>query len=179
MTDKKTKLSDIVAKSISTSIVQKLASQWLIWIHNNKADWKLESYGKLMSLSTVQDFWQFINNFNKLNYMNYQFFIMRQHITPLWEDTENKHGGAITIRWNISEKDLLNLWEDVCILTINETICSHNTIVNGISFNLKENLVVIKIWLKNNDMNAVKKLNSLITEKYKLRPVYIPNRPDY
>lgn len=144
-------------------------SEWNIWIHKNSSnDWTLNGYNKIMTIKTIADLWNFINNFNKLNYMNYQFLIMRNQITPIWEDPENAHGGAATLIIRISDKNLLNIWEDICLLTINEQICTDMSDVNGISFNLKDDLTVIKVWNKNMDNDISKKIPKCLINKYKL-----------
>jgi hypothetical protein len=153
---------------------------WNIWIHKNSSkDWSLESYDNIMTINNVIDFWNFINNFNKLNYMDYQFFIMNNNIKPTWEDPENRNAGAASIRLKLSDKNLLKVWEDICLYVFCDQICTEITTINGISFNLKNDLVVIKIWNDTINNDISKKINRQIISKYKLNNIiYIKHRPN-
>jgi len=157
----------------------KFNASWNIWIHKNSSkDWSLNGYNKIFEITNIADFWNFMNNFNKLNYMDYQFFIMRGNITPIWEDPENATGGAASIRLKVSDKNLLDVWTDLCLYTINEQVCQTDDPINGISFNLKNDLTVIKIWNKNGS-DISKKISKNLINKYKLYSVvYIKNRPE-
>lgn len=156
----------------------KFSSKWNIWIHlNTSNDWTLASYHKIALIETISDFWNFMNSFNKINYMNYQFFMMRENITPIWEDEANKNGGAASIIIKISDPNLLKIWEDICVLTINEQIYNNKSEINGVSFNLKNDLTVIKIWNKNMNDDISKKLPDCFVKKYKLYSIsYRKNR---
>lgn len=114
-----------------------------------------------MTIINVADFWKFSNNFHQINYMDYQFFLMKNDILPIWEAPENRNGGAISVRVSVSNPNLLNIWEDACLLTINGQICvNSNDIndINGLSFNLKNNLTVIKIWNGHGNNDISKKI---------------------
>lgn len=142
---------------------------WTIWIHDNSSkDWTTSGYNKLMKIETLCDFWEFINNFNNFNYMGYQFCIMKENIMPFWEDPCNCNGGAATIRISTSNPKLLNIWEELCVLIISESFCNIPDEINGISFNLKWNMVVIKIWNKNSKVNICKFIPDEFIEKNKL-----------
>jgi hypothetical protein len=152
----------------------KFPNTWNIWIHpNSSKDWQLSSYIKLMTIYDVSNMWQFINNFKHLDYMNNQFFIMRNDITPRMEDPANIRGGSAVIRISVHSRDLLLIWSDVCVLTFNNEICRNPDSVNGISFNLKQNMTVIKIWNNNVNDDISKKISPLLFINRKLCPQYI------
>jgi hypothetical protein len=180
-----------------------LKNYWTVWIHKNSStDWSLGGYNKVMIIKSIADFWKFINNFNKLMYADYQFFIMRNDITPTWEDPSNKFGGAASIKLSVTDSCLLTIWERICLQMICEKLyfgAAPSTDVNGASFNLKDTTTVIKIWNNDNRNDIVKKLsivgvNSIpepgnfrtvgrprcdqgTNSKYKI--IYIKNRPDH
>ena len=173
-----------------------IGETWTIWIHDNMStDWSLESYSRVMSFNTMDKFWQYVNNFNKLNYVDYQFFIMRNTITPTWEDPSNKNGGAASFKLSVTDPCLLSLWENLCMQLVCESIYFGSTPskdINGISFNLKDTTTVIKIWNANSQVDVIKKIaiigiNSILNDakllcrtahnqKYKI--FYIRNRPN-
>lgn len=152
---------------------------WYVWIHKNSSkNWTLSGYDRIMKISNITDFWNFINNFNKINYMDYQIFIMKENITPIWESPENENGGAASLRLKLSDKNLLRIWEDMCLYTLNDQICTLPMQVNGISFNLKNDLTVIKVWNKDRTIDISKKISRTLMCKYKSYSfVYIKNRP--
>lgn len=170
-------------KDINASDALKMPfnTHWSVWIHKNTSkDWSLNSYSKIMTIYNVGDFWSFMNSFNKINYMDFQFFVMRGDIIPIWEEIENRNGGAASIRLKLSDKNLLPVWEDICLHTLNENICDASIEINGVSFNLKNDLTVIKIWNKDGNCDISKKITRNITGKYRLNSiVYIKNRPEY
>lgn len=204
--DSETKLcsdspADVVKHENGSDLI--LKNYWTVWIHKNSStDWSLKCYNKVMLIKSIADFWKFINNFNKLMYADYQFFIMRNDITPTWEDPSNKFGGAASIKLSVTDSCLLSIWERICLQMICEKLyfgTSLSTDVNGASFNLKDTTTVIKIWNNDNKNDIVKKLSivginltqetgnfrtvgksrcDLITNpKYKI--IYIKNRPDH
>lgn len=204
--DSETKLccdspTNIVKQENGSDLI--LKNYWTVWIHKNSStDWSLKSYNKVMLIKSIADFWKFINNFNKLMYTDYQFFIMRNDITPTWEDPSNKFGGAASIKLSVTDSCLLTIWERICLQMICEKLyfgTSPSIDVNGASFNLKDTTTVIKIWNNDNRNDIVKKLsivgvNSMpepgnfrtvgrprgdpvINPKYKI--IYIKNRPDH
>lgn len=143
---------------------------WNVWTHSNSSnDWTLNGYNNIMTITNVAELWKFLNSFNKINYMEYQIFVMRGDIKPVWEDPENLNGGAATIKLKLSEhmenNNILNIWEYVCVLTLNQQICEYFDDVNGISFNLKKDLTVIKIWNKDYSNDFINSLsNDLLTK---------------
>jgi len=179
--------SNIISPPIEKPIIgngsdMELNSSWGVWIHKNSSqDWSMTGYENIMTIKTVSDFWSFINNFNKLNYADYQFFIMRDTITPTWEDLKNKFGGAASIKLNVTDPCLLSLWEKICLQMVCEKLYRGNTLstdINGASFNLKDTTTIIKIWNNDSHNDLIKKLSvESLNNKYKI--IYIKNRPDH
>lgn len=154
----------------------KFPSNWSVWIHNNASTkWDLGDYTRLLIITNVSELWKFLNNFNKLDYMNFQFFVMRGDITPRWEDPKNCDGGCASVRLQVTNKNLLSVWNDLCMFTVNEEICTTPDDITGVSFNLKENLTVLKIWNSNHKNDISKKLIHSLLDKYNLKPIYIYN----
>ena len=153
-------------------------SSWHVWVHDNtNGDWSLGSYDKIAKIANIRDFWSFANNFDKFDYMKYQFFIMRDGINPTWEDKKNIYGGSAAFRLAPSNDKLLSIWEDICLLTVNEQIHPDPHIITGVSFNLKPSLALIKIWNDNSEHDFRFQISPRIINNYKLKPVYIKHRP--
>lgn len=172
---------DKTTKILPDGHTVQLSSNWNVWIHPCASDnWTLSGYYKIMTIKTISDFWEFTNNFKKLNYADYQFFIMRNDIAPTWEDPANKNGGASSLKFNMNDSNLLLQWEKICAMTICEHLYKGNALsvdVTGISFNMKSDTAVVKIWNNNNMIDTSKKIAMDVIGN-KTRIIYIRNRPD-
>lgn len=146
---------------------------WKVWYHHTKNNWKLSGYRKIYNISNIKNFWELYNNWNKLGgILSKQFFVMKNNITPLWEDKMNINGGCWSLKININLAD--KLWEYLSILLVGENIYDNDNI-NGLSICVKKNnICVIKIWIKDNN-NNIKLLNKDIFEKYQPEILFIIN----
>lgn len=146
---------------------------WNVWYHHMKDNWKLSGYRKIYNISNIKNFWELYNNWNRLGgILSKQFFVMKNNITPLWEDKMNINGGCWSLKININLAE--KLWEYLSILLVGENIYDNNNI-NGLSICVKKNnICVIKIWIKDNN-NNIKLLNKDIFEKYQPEILFIIN----
>lgn len=146
---------------------------WNVWYHHMKDNWKLSGYRKIYNISNIKNFWELYNNWNKIGgILSKQFFVMKNNITPLWEDKMNINGGCWSLKININLAD--KLWEYLSILLVGENIYDNDNI-NGLSICVKKNnICVIKIWIKDNN-NNIKLLNKDIFEKYQPEILFIIN----
>lgn len=79
------------------------------------------------------------------------FFIMREHILPLWEDESNKNGGCFS--YKIYRQNLEDKFFEITSLLLGENLGINNEIsknINGISICPKKNYYIIRIWIKDN-----------------------------
>ena len=146
---------------------------WNVWYHHTKDNWKLSGYRKIYNISNIKNFWELYNNWNRLGgILSKQFFVMKNNITPLWEDKMNINGGCWSLKININLAE--KLWEYLSILLVGENIYDNDNI-NGLSICVKKNnICVIKIWVKDNN-NNIKLLNKDIFEKYQPEILFIIN----
>lgn len=121
-----------------------LNTKYVLWYHNsNNQDWSIESYKKILTLESLEDYCIMLNKL-KEKLINYEmFFLMKEGIFPTWEDPKNINGGCISIK--IPLKDSYNMWE---ILLNNMILDKLNGKVNGISITPKRNFNIIKIWIE-------------------------------
>lgn len=121
---------------------------WDIWYHHTLNDWNISGYRKILTLTNIKNFWSFYNNIDCIGGItNVNMFMMRQNITPIWEDVRNRNGGSWSILVPIAEA--YNVWEKLACHLVGETLTNDNYLITGISINQKNNIAVIKIW--NND----------------------------
>lgn len=126
-----------------------LNDSWTLYFHDPyDEDWSAYSYKRLGIMMSIQEFWEGMHAIGN-GIVSGAFFIMRQDIIPQWEDPNNVDGGTISIK--ILKKEVLGLWEEMCALTLGESLMIDNLkfeLVNGISISPKKHFCVIKIWLK-------------------------------
>ena len=159
----------------------KLKYNWNIWYHHEKDNWKLSGYKQLYNIDNANSFWKFYNNWDKVGGVtNKHFFLMREDVTPIWEDKNNINGGCWSFK--IQEDQADDLWEDLSVyLVCNELCPSIEDEIMGLSICLKKNNnTVIKIWNKNSKNNSLKlyELKRLLNHK-KYRKIRIFLHPTF
>lgn len=157
----------------------KLNNEMTLWYHHDKDNWAVTGYKKIFKLILVSDFWCIYNNWDKLGGITSKhFFIMKDNITPLWEDINNVSGGCWSFK--ITEDLAEELFEDLSTYLVCNELCptiSHEIV--GLSLCLKKNNnVVIKIWNKNSKNNSLKLINENIIKKWGMDIIYIAHMPD-
>lgn len=155
-----------------------LANKWNLWYHHEKDNWKLSGYKNIYEINTYTDFWKLYNNWNKINGINSKhYFLMKENITPLWEDPINLNGGCWSFKINEDQSE--NLWTELSVYALcNQLIVDSNDMV-GLSICLKKNSnVVIKIWNKNSKKNSLNLINKDIIKKWGIDIIYIAHIPE-
>ena len=124
---------------------------WCLYFHDPyDMNWENSSYKFITTISSIDDFIQVFKSFNDL-WSRGMFFIMREHITPRWEDDDNKNGGCFS--YKINKDELIDKLFDIISLVLGESLgindlISHN--INGISISPKKNYHIVRIWIKSN-----------------------------
>lgn len=140
----------------------KLNTVWKMWAHeNSNPDWSLDSYNLIYSISSVGEMWRLLNNFSNLDKSVRQYYIMRDGITPIWEDNNNKQGAICSIMVDNINKSTSQSGGDlgvgtfgaILILVLNESFVKNNTIINGLCYSIKSRSVLIKLWIKDGEAN--------------------------
>jgi|TARA_Y100000389_G_C17467170_1_gene526696 hypothetical protein len=126
-----------------------LENNWTLWFHNiNNNDWSLNGYNKVYSFNDIETFivlFQKINNFSAG-----MFFLMKEDIEPLWENTHNKLGGYWSFK--VLKKNINKIWYNFSSQVIGNNClnnCEQHKLINGISLSPKINNCIIKIWFSN------------------------------
>ena len=171
--------------------------------HNEDKNWDLNSYLNICTLTNWRDVTKLFNTMNldcgPNKITDFDIFIMKNDISPLWEDEENRHGSICSIKIDslVDGYDMLKyLFYHVC----NNTLMHFNhqfwNNINGVSFspkkmdsiNTKDNFdelycVIIKIWYKTNytQMGSIEKYFnddvSALIKKYSIKVKAI--KPEY
>ena len=132
---------------------KKLNNYWTVWVHSNtNEDWKLSGYQKIYTINSWGGFWRFFNNIQSFD-QNYHIFVMREEISPIWEDHNNKQGGICSLKLDSTQKGYktdisIELLTIICLLALNETLITDGKNINGIEFSVKKRSSHVKIWTK-------------------------------
>ncbi len=181
----------------------KLNSYWTVWIHrSDNSDWTLKSYQKRYIINSIGSFWRFFNNFQFYDCYKNQLFIMREEISPIWEDVNNKFGGICSIKVDSTQRGFktdisTEIFISICMLIVNETFIMNSEDINGISYSVKKRGILIKIWTKTHhkdekfidelpkslfnkfNQELQKQLSSILGEGYKMSIQYKQIKPEY
>ena len=73
---------------------KKFNSEWNLWYHHELNNWRVDGYRKIFHVKNIKEFWDLHNNIDCLGGItNQHFFLMRDNILPIWEDSANRNGG--------------------------------------------------------------------------------------
>jgi len=127
---------------------------WTLYFHDpGNADWTESSYKFIHNISTAQDWVQLDMSFSSL-WNKGMFFLMREHIRPMWEDEHNKSGGCLSFKVNKPEAALY--WFHLGCKTIGESLCKRHDWsdrVCGVSISPKRNYCILRIWISSPSAN--------------------------
>ena len=152
----------------------KLKDSWNLWYHHILNDWTLSGYKKIYTINTIKDFWDIYNNINLIEELNnLHLYFMRDNVTPIWEDNNNKNGGVWSIL--VNPDNAFELWEKLSVDLVSQTIFDNN--INGISINQKNNIFIIKIWNNNKNLKNNTTLPSYLNDYGNI--IYKPHKCTY
>lgn len=122
---------------------------WALYFHDPANDsWDERSYQLLHTLSAVEDWVHADNAFSEL-WLNGMFFVMREHIRPMWEDSHNSSGGCLSFK--VNKPDAKEYWFQLCAKTIGEVLLRNEKLdpnsINGISISPKRTFCILRVWL--------------------------------
>jgi hypothetical protein len=128
-----------------------LSDKWTLWAHlPHNTDWSLKSYIPIYTFTTVEETIAVIGSLPPILVENCMLFIMKQGISPMWEDPKNRDGGCFS--YKVPNKSVVRAWTDLTYRIIGGSISNNSQFVNsvtGITISPKKNFCIIKIWLSN------------------------------
>lgn len=125
---------------------------YTLWYHNpNNPVWTEDSYHQILSFDNTDEFWILDDLFKNLIETG-MFFIMKEDIVPIWEDSKNIKGGYIS--WRINKSEVHKNWVDIIGHMATEKLFESgdgeedlNKLINGCSISPKKNFNILKIWV--------------------------------
>lgn len=156
----------------------KFNSKWNVWYHHTKDDWKIDGYRNIYTIDNVKNYWKLFNNWDELGGVSGKhYFIMKEGVTPIWEDENNRNGGCWSFK--VEDNDSQNIWNDLSLYLVTESISKIKDDILGISICLKKNNnSIVKIWNKNSNNNDNELLSNDILEKWGSNVIYIAHMPN-
>lgn len=143
----------------------KFEHKYVLWCHDiNNKNWDLSSYNEMYVIDDVASFWRVFNNISKFDYHNRHFYLMKEGITPMWEDSNNKNGGVCSFRTLLS--DSLELFENLSVHMICDLLSSDPKDITGVIFSPKNSWAIVKIWNRDSKKDLTKMINQEILDKY-------------
>ena len=129
----------------------KLNCKWNLWAHlPQDPDWTVKSYKKICQFKTIQEVIGITESLPPDLIKNCMLFIMRDGVTPMWEDPKNRNGGCFS--YKVSNKNVFEVWKELTYVLVGETISNDCIFVNsvtGITISPKKNFCIVKIWMTN------------------------------
>jgi hypothetical protein len=131
-----------------------LKEKWVLWYHSLKnPNWDNKSYIKVIEIKSLFDY-KLLTDIMKINHLqNGMFFLMKNDIFPTWEDPGNRMGGCISFK---IDNNILNEWFKIIMLFITENISNDSNEINGLSISPKKEFNILKIWIKNDELDYKK-----------------------
>lgn len=127
-----------------------LLGKWDLYYHlpQNK-NWDLASYKYLMQdIDSAEKLVAIVEEL-PLNVMKAcMLFVMRNGVTPMWEDPKNRNGGFFS--YKVINKYVPEVWKSLFYALCGETLCSipkYRKLINGITISPKKSFCIIKIWM--------------------------------
>ena len=136
--------------SIIDTQFHKLSDRWTVWAHlPHDTDWTVNSYKKIITFQTVEECIAITETMPGVLVKNCMMFIMREGITPVWEDPQNRNGGCFS--YKIVNKIVHEVWKEMTYVLVGETMSVNTSFtsgVTGITISPKKNFCIIKIWMR-------------------------------
>ena len=100
-------------ESSVTTELHKLTGKWDMYYHlPHNTSWDLASYKKIFSGINLAEQAILLNDaVPEIIIKSCMLFVMREGITPLWEDPKNRNGGCFSFK--ISNNSVCNVWKNV------------------------------------------------------------------
>lgn len=139
--------------SLSTSRFHKTHHKWNLWSHlPHDTDWTLSSYNKIYTFSTIEETVFVLQTLPDTLVKNCMLFIMKDDVTPSWEDPKNRQGGCFS--YKILNKYVYEIWKELAYVLVGESMSSNPKFVEnvtGITISPKKSFCIVKIWTTNCD----------------------------
>jgi len=135
-------------------------TSWSLYWHPTEGrDWSLPSFTHFGTMKTWREFLSLMEALTVSTLSDGMFFLMRDPIPPLWENSQNIYGGAYSFRVPKASAGASFVHYGIAAILETVTTSSANTI-NGLSISPKKHYNIVKIW--NTDAGKFKRPDDLL-----------------
>ena len=122
---------------------------WSLYYHpSDEPKWGLATFINAGSMKTWRDVLILTETLGVDKLSDGMFFLMRDPVPPLWENSKNIYGGAYSFR--VPKKEAGQAFVDYAIAAMTKQIMTDPAnFVNGMSISSKKTHNIIKIWNTN------------------------------
>ena len=107
-----------------SAVEHTLHDKWVLWAHlPHDTDWSLNSYIKIIELSSMEQTIALYKCVPALMIRNCMLFLMRKGINPTWEDPKNSKGGCFSFK--VNNKNVPNVWKELSYVLTGETVSNN------------------------------------------------------
>nr|QFG73581.1 MAG: initiation factor 4E [Megaviridae environmental sample] len=163
----------------------KLHSKWVLWIHARKDDWSLKGFLRVIEITSIQEYWEFVEALQHSDIILYHIGLMRDGVTPIWEDPQNVNGGCWSFK--VDTAHCFELFIKLGIFMVGENIMwidgeNNSDNIMGLCMEPKNNFnYIIQLW--NNDRNKCQisylPQHLIKNSNFGLETLYRSHKPEY
>ena len=126
-------IPNMEASTSANTSIHKLYDNWTLWAHlPHDTDWSFKSYKQIITFDNVEAIIATCETLPEKMINNCMLFLMREGITPIWEDVRNRNGGCFS--YKVSNKDVQDCWRQLTYSVVGNSISSNKAllpVVNG------------------------------------------------
>ena len=130
-----------------------LNDKWDLYYHlPHDKQWDLNSYKFIAkNISSLDTLIALNDTIPEKIVKHCMLFVMKNGITPMWEDKQNRNGGSFS--YKVSNKSVHKIWKRIYLMLIGKTLTSDKAHrkITGITLSPKKNFCILKIWFTNCD----------------------------
>ena len=145
---------------------QFLNDTWNLYFHDpDNSNWDIHSYILIATITNVEEWLQIYNQIKDF-WNRGMFFLMREHILPIWEDENNRNGGCLSFK--LWKNEVSQNWFELASKVLGETLLKDIedwSTISGVSISPKRNYCIARIWV-NDAMHGNIDLYNLMVPSY-------------
>lgn len=135
------------------------SGSWTLYFHSPEQNkWDISTFTKIATVSTWREWFSVIEQLGLRTIGEGMFFLMRDPIPPLWENSKNIRGGNYSFRTQRTEAGDSFVNTSIACM-INKIMKDEENKVHGLSISPKKGFNIIKVW--NIDSTKYKNVNDI------------------
>jgi hypothetical protein len=119
---------------------------WVLYHHPMaEKKWTLSTFQKVATMATWREFWAVIEALRSSSLGESMFFLMREKVDPLYENSQNIRGGSYSLRISKDQAGECFLVYAIAMM-MNDATTDASNVINGMSISPKRGFSILKIW---------------------------------